>query len=265
MSTEKKRVGIISQILAAVIIALLVGGTSPWWWKELFGNTGGGPPHISSDSGGQEGGHTSNAPLPIKSPEADFSSGSTRVYSAVFSEWPESQNERGSIRVMHGTYVLQPSGNTWIGPGRWMDITALEQDFVIDLQFRIKERNPSALISLALGSAGQDADYVKAFMDVWSNDNVTYSLEKGRIKDDFYVVPENSIAERKQVPAELVGYDWTSGATITLKRQGGTMQFFVNRSFVREFPITRFRVSRLSLEAAFESTIEITSIEARKP
>lgn len=263
MTTEKKKTGIVSQIFVAVIIALLVGGTSPWWWKEFFGNGEQGSGYTQEPQSSQ--GDTSKDPSPINSPEPDFSSGSTRVYSSVFSEWPESQNEHGSIRVKHGTYVLQPSSNTWIGPGRWMDITTLEKDFVIDLRFRIKERNPSAVLSLGLASAGQDADYVKAYLDVWSSENVTYSLEKGRIKDNFYVIRENSIAEREQVPVEIRGHDWANGATVTLKRQGGIMQFFVNGSFVRAFPISRFRVSRLSLGAAFKSTLEVTSIEARIP
>lgn len=88
MTTEKKKTGIVSQIFVAVIIALLVGGTSPWWWKEFFGNGEQGSGYTQEPQSSQ--GDTSKDPSPINSPEPDFSSGSTGVYSSVFSEWPES-------------------------------------------------------------------------------------------------------------------------------------------------------------------------------
>ena len=100
---------------------------------------------------------------------------------------------------------------------------------------------------------------------MWSDQNVTYSAESGRIKDSFYVVRERAISERETVRDEISRNDWSKGGTLNIMRDGGVMRLFVNEIFLKEFPVSRFPVAKISVGAAFASTIQITSIEARVP
>ena len=137
-----------------------------------------------------------------RKPTSDFPGGSRRVYSAEFSTWPRNDSNLGSVKLGFGnSYVMEPFGNTWIGPGRSIDIPPLENDFVIDVRFQIERRNPSASLSFDVTGSGTDAESVKVYFDVWDNDNVTYSLERGRVRSGGglpipHVVTEETIASR---------------------------------------------------------------------
>ena len=278
MGSDTKKSGILGQIISTVVIALLVGGTSPWWWDKLFSGEGGSD---TSNTGTSSSGTTSKpkagqAPVPsdktlngqstlAKGPLPDFEGGSRRIYSAPLGEWPVNHTEHGLTKIEYGTYVLEPNANTWVGPGRWLDIAPLQSDFVLQFRFRILKRNPSAALSFGISGSDKDADYVKVYLDVWSDQNVTYSAESGRIKDSFYVVRERAISERETVRDEISRNDWSKGGTLNIMRDGGVMRLFVNEIFLKEFPVSRFPVAKISVGAAFASTIQITSIEARVP
>jgi trypsin-like peptidase len=201
-------------------------------------------------------------------PTADFPSGSKRVYSAAFSEWPISNSQQGSISLGFGnTYVLKPASNTWIGPGRPMAIPSLQADFVLDVRFRITEKNPSTALSLNLLGTGDDADSVDAYLELWSSENATYTLYKGRVKRTglpvAHSVTEEVLAERVALPSSIAAHSWSQGGKITLKREGGKMAFFVNDEFIKDFAVSLFPFNEIGLGVAFPSTVEITSIEAR--
>lgn len=208
-------------------------------------------------------------PQPITDlPVADFPSGSKRIYSAAFNEWPTVDSQYGSIKLGFGnTYVMKPASNTWIGPDRPINIPQLQGDFVLDVRFRITEKNPSASLNLTLQGSGDDADRLDVYFDLWSDEKASYTLNKSKVKRAGLAVPhvvtEEVIADRVALPASMAAYQWPSGGKITLKREGGKMAFFVNDEFVKEFTISLFPFNELGVEVALPSTVEITSIEAR--
>jgi trypsin-like peptidase len=198
----------------------------------------------------------------------DFPGGSRRAYSAEFDKWPTPTTGNGSITLGFGnSYVMRPASNIWIGPGKLMEITPLNQDFVLDMKFRVESRNPSAVVSLELSGAATDADDVNVYLELWNQNSATYSITKGRIRSGAlpvpHAIPEESIAERAELPAVIKSHDWSKGGKITLKREAGEMQLFVNDIYVKDFHVSVFPVDRLGVGAAFSSTILITSIEAR--
>jgi hypothetical protein len=209
-------------------------------------------------------------PVPTKlGRTSDFPSGSERVYIAEFDKWPTPDTEHGSITLGFGnSYVMRPKSNIWIGPGRMMEITPpLNQDFVLDMKFRVESRSPSAVISFELSGAATDADDVNVYLELWNENSATYSITKGRVKSGAlpvpHAIPEESIAERAQLSAGIKSHDWSKGGKITMKREGGEMQLFVNDIYVNDFRVSVFPVQLISVGAAFNSTVVITSIEAR--
>ena len=202
-------------------------------------------------------------------PAFDFPGGSKRIYSADFSTWPKHETDAGSVKLGFGnSYILEPSSNTWIGPGRSIDISPIENDFVFDVRFQVERRSPSAALTFGLTGGGTDAEAVDVFFEVWDEGNVTYSLSKGRVRSGGALavphgITEETIAERERLPSALQNQDWSKGGKLTLKREGGRMQFFVNESFVKEFSVSRFPVTKIGLGAAFKSRVVVTSIEAR--
>lgn len=208
------------------------------------------------------------APAPPQ-PAFDFPGGSRRVYSADFSTWPRPETNYGSVKLGFGnSYVMEPSSNTWIGPGRSIEILHLEDDFVFDVRFQIQERHPSASLNFDLVGGGTDAESVNVFFDVWDEDNVTYTLNRGRVRSGGglpvpHAITEETFANREQLSSALKNHDWSKGGKLTLKREGGHMQFFVNDGFVKEFSVSRFPVTKISIGAAFKSKVVVTSIEGR--
>lgn len=210
----------------------------------------------------------SAAPVPAQ-PTSDFPGGTRRAYSADFSTWPKLDSNHGSVKLDFGnSYVMEPSSNTWIGPGRLIEIPPLESDFVFDVRFQIRERHPSASLYFDLTGGGTDAESVHVFFNVWEEGNVTYSLSRDRVRSGGglavpHAVSEDRIADREQLPSALKHHDWSKGSKLTLKREGGRMQFFVNDGFVKEFGVSRFPVMQVGVGAAFKSKVVITSIEGR--
>lgn len=215
------------------------------------------------------GGHGENSAQPIDEPAPDFPGGSERLYSAEFASWPMQSTEHGSVTLGFGNaLVVKPTSNTWIGPGRTIGIPSVEGDFVCDVRFRIEERSPSAALHVRFSGAGNDAEAIDAYVSVWRDDRVTYTLNKARVRSGEglavpHVVTERVVADRVELPSEVSGSDWAAGGELTFKREGGVMQFFVNDTFVEEFDVSLFPVEGISLGAAFESTITITSMEFR--
>ncbi len=202
-------------------------------------------------------------------PPSDFPEGSVRAYSADFATWPTQDSEHGSVSLGFGnSLVLKPSSNTWIGPGRAIDIPSIEGDFVCDVRFRIEERSPSASLHVSFAGAGDDAETIDVYLSIWRDDNVTYTLNKGRVRSGEglavpHVVTEAVIAEREQLPPAVRDQNWSTGSELTLKREGGQMQFFVDDQFVKAFDVSLFSVEEVSIGAAQKSTIVVTSIEFR--
>lgn len=208
------------------------------------------------------------ASKPPLEPPADFPGGSKRLYSASFNEWPTNLSEHGSITLESGdSYVLRPASNVTIGPGRLMDIPPLAGDFLLDVRFRVTERNPSATLSVELSGREEDADSLEAWLELWGEQSATYSLLKGRVRRAglpiAHHVTEQSIADRASLPASIAAHRWSGGGKITLKREGGMMAFFVNDEFIRSFGVPLFAYNQIGLGASFRCTVVVTSIEAR--
>jgi len=248
----------LTQILIAVVIALLVGGSSPWWWKQFFR-------HSEKPSTGNS--DSAKPPDPkfsdVSTPSSDFPQGSKSVYSAIFLQWPTQKNESGSFGPDEGEYIISPSSNTWIGPG--MQITPINGDFVLDLHFRVQEKNPDASLQFQLSGSGQQADYIALFLDFWGTGKSDYSLDKGWIKDDHYLTRDKQITDREPMPAGIATSDWSKENKVTFKRTNGTMDLFVNDIYVRSFPVSLFTIDHIFMAAAFSSKIVLTSLEGRVP
>ncbi|MBI5895020.1 MAG: hypothetical protein HZB24_03085 [Desulfobacterales bacterium] len=136
------------------------------------------------------------------------------------------------------------------------------------MRSQIAERHPSASLTFNLTGGGDDAESIDVFFDVWDQGNVTNSLTRGRVRTGGglavpHAVSEETIAQREQLPSALKAHDWSKGFKLTLKREGGRMQFFVNDGFVKEFGVSRFGVMNIAVGAAFKSKIVVTSIEGR--
>lgn len=196
-------------------------------------------------------------------PAPDFPSGSLRVYSADFASWPLIQTDQGVIAREMGAYVLKPASNTWLGLGRMLEMTPLTGDFLFELRFRMLERSPGSSLMLELVGSGNDADGLLVYFTVEDPHPANYSIIKGRLKDNFYLLTEETLADRLPLPPDLQNRDWSAGNKLQLKRDGGTLYFFVNDAFVTQFPVPVAPLARLGLGAAFKSRVEITSIESR--
>lgn len=202
-------------------------------------------------------------------PTSDFPEGSHSVYLADFSEWPTKKTEHGSVTLGFGnTYVSQPISNTWIGSGRMNNTPAVENDFVFDVRFKIEERNPSSSLRIGLTGSGTDAETIDLYFNVWDQGNVVYSLSKGRVRSggDLSVphqITEETVAEREQLSSAFQNQDWQQGNKLTLKREGGKIQFLVNDMFIIESSVSGFPVTKVSVGAAHPSKVVVTSIEGR--
>ena len=271
------------QAVLGILGLALIGGAVATGGNGLFREEAGeseGAPSTrnegqSSDSNPSSNGDGVESPPdredPSERPPSDFPGGSTRAYSADFAAWSRPSSEHGRLSLGFGNaLVLQPSSNTWIGPGETIEISRVEGDFVCDLRFRIEERAPSAALNLRLQGVGDDADALKLFFSVWDDDHATYSIQKARVRSGGglgvpHLVTEEEVASRVDLPDPVQAHDWASGSELTLKRVGGEMQFFVNDQFVRDFPVAAFPVSKMALGAAFAAKIVVTSIEIRVP
>lgn len=255
---DRNKSGVLMQILVAAAIALLVGGTSPWWWKEIRRPQ----EQTAAKSSALPEQPVGPTQVPAQ-PTPDFPGGSKPAYSATFLQWPVVTNEHGFVGPLNGEYVLAPTSNTWVGPGDVMPITPLAGDFIFEAHFRIAERHSEAAFHLELLGSGPQADYLSVFLDISDIANATYTLDKGWIKDQHYLTRDKLIAERAPLAPAIATSDWSKPSKISLKREGGVMQFFVNDLLVREFPVTIFTVANVSVEAAFPSKIVVTSLEGR--
>lgn len=203
-------------------------------------------------------------------PPADFPGGSTRAFAVDFTALPRPSSEHGRVSLGFGNaLVLEPSSNTWLGLGRGIEVTGVEDDFVCDTRFRIEERHPSASLNWTLEGTGPAADRVNLILSVWRDDRATYTLTKDRVKTEGLAVPhvvtEAVVAERASLPTEVSAHDWSTGSELTLKRSGGAMQLFVNDRHLATFDVSLFPVREMGLSAAHESRIVVTSIECRVP
>jgi len=260
--SEKKKSGLIIQIIVGIILALAVGGSSPWWWNKIFPESEPGQPINPG---------TSEDP-PNKESQAqhisDFPGGSRRVYIADFSSWPTEDSEHGTISLTYtNCYEIQPFSNTWMGPQRLIDIPSVEGDFVFDIWFELQS-NPSSSLQFQLYSGGNESIAINAYLSVWGSGSITYSLTRYHVRSGGglpipYVVRSEEIVMRQELPDNLKSHDWTKESKMTLKREGGSLYFFVNDGFVKQFPTSLFPVTQIYLSAAFKSKVVITSIEAR--
>lgn len=256
--TEKKKTALLSQVLIAVIVALAAGGSAPWWLDKIFlksDNT----PNVADN-----GLKTDSIAIVA----SDFSEGSKRVYFANFKDWPTKTSEHGSITLTStNSYVLQPSSNIWIGPGRYIDIPAINGDYVFDIWVAFHHKLPSALKIIMSGS-GTEADLINLYLSVWDKNKVTFSITKDLVRSGNglpigYVVRSEKIASREQLPNTLKNHKWTKNSKLTIKREGGNLYFFVNDKLVKKFFASVFTVDKIDIGAAFESKVVLTSIEGR--
>jgi hypothetical protein len=202
---------------------------------------------------------------------ADFEGGSRQVYAADFSTWETKRTDQGSTNLGFGnSYVLEPISNAWVGATTYVESSELGGDFVIDFKYRIEEHQSDSGLGINLIGRGNDADIVSIYVYVWDSGKSVYTVNKGRRRSGGgltvpHVITEDTVADRKDLPSAFTGRDWSSGNTLTLMRQGGRAQLFVNGQLVEQFALSRFPVGRLGVSAAWKSKVVVTSIIARVP
>lgn len=260
--SEKNRAGFLAQVSVAVVIALAAGGSAPWWWDRMFPSSD----HESNNNSNNEKSITESGSFTQQ--KSNFSEGSKRVYFANFKQWPTKSSEHGSISLTStNSYVIQPSGNTWVGPGRLIETPSIEGDFVFDIWFEFQNKFPASL-HFQITGGGIETSSVGLYLTVWNKDKVTYSLTKDLVRSGNglpipYVVRSEKISSRERLSNDFKDHNWSKGSKLTLKREGGRLQLFVNDGFVKQFPASLFPVQKIGIGAAFASRVVVTSIEAR--
>ncbi len=256
---EKEKSGLAAQVFAAVVVALAAGGSAPWWWDDVF----------SKSNGVIVGTEDITEPKELTHKISDFSEGSKRVYFANFSKWPKRNTDYGTTTLSStNSYVIQPSSNAWIGPGRSIEIPSIDEDYVFDVWFRFHDKLPTAL-QFEIAGGGDEAPSIELFLSLWDKNKATYSITKSLVRSGNglgvpHVVRSEVIASREKLSvSDSKNHNWTKGSKLTIKREGGNIQLFVNDSFIKQFPAPLFPVKKISIAAAFESKVIITSIEAR--
>ena len=122
-----------------------------------------------------------------------------------------------------------------------MPITPLSGDFIFEAHFRVEEPSPESSLELQLLGSGQQADYISVYLEIRDVGNVTYSIDKGWIKDDHYLTRDRLIAERVHLEPTIAASNWSKQSKMGLKRENGVIQFFVNQETV-----SRLRVVLIS-------------------
>lgn len=257
--SENKKSGFAAQIFVAIVVALAAGGSAPWWWNKIFS----GAEEVIVDAA------DISKPKEFTQQTSDFPEGSKRVYFANFSEWPKKKTKNGTITLSStNSYVIQPFSNSWVGPGRSIEIPSINGDYVFDVWFRLHEELPTAL-NFNLTGGGVEAPSIKLYLSFWEKDKTTYSITKDLVRSGNglpipYVVRSESVASREKLPVSgFKSHNWIKGGKLTIKREGGNIQLFVNDKFIKQFSASLFSVKKISVGAAFESKVIISSIEAR--
>ena len=199
---------------------------------------------------------------PEKSVPVDFPTGSKTAYVVQFSQWPAVTDEHGHVGPEGGNYVLEATSNTWMGPGRKLPISPLQGDFIMDIAFQIVRKKDCSL-SITLSDAGSDYAQLSFYFDIWEAGSQTFSITEDWVRQNFYADTKRKIAERASVPPDFRSPDWTGENTLSVKREGQQIGFYLNGHLLRSFPSPDFDVRQFGLGIAFESRVLLTSVKAR--
>ena len=197
--------------------------------------------------------------------DVDFTRGSRVAYRGQFNAWPKQKNQYGVAQPEAKGYGLQAVSNTWVGPGQYVDITPdIHGDFILDLTFKVVHRT-NASMSITLSDAGKNYPQVEFFFDIWEKGNLTYSIYENYVKNNFYSNIRRKFAERLPVKWNTSTIDWGTPNTLTIKREGNRMAFYLNRVQLHGFSVPTFPLKKMGLGLAFKSKILFTSVQARVP
>jgi hypothetical protein len=195
----------------------------------------------------------------------NFKGGSKVAFNADFASWPQNTTKSGIARAEGGGYGLEAKTNTWIGPGQYIPIRPeIRGDFIMDLTFRFVHRTDASL-SISLSDAGSNYSQVEFFFDIWKSGRCTYSIYENWVKNDFYVNVRRKFADRMPVKFSTDKIDWARKNTLTIKREGKQMRFYLNNMALDTFYVPLFPLKKMSLGLAFKSKVLFTAVRARIP
>jgi hypothetical protein len=195
----------------------------------------------------------------------DFSQGSKTVWLADFSKWPKVGKEHGSAGPRYGDYVLEAYSNTWIGPGRYMELATLTKDFIVDLSFKVLHKTSFSL-NINLSDAGRNYSQIAFYFSLWESGDAVFSINERWVKDDFYVNNKREISSRDSVENQLVSHvNWNEVNRLSFKREGSQVSFYFNNRLLKSFQASHFDVKKIGISLAFKSKVQVTALEARVP
>ncbi|MFT3705110.1 MAG: toll/interleukin-1 receptor domain-containing protein [Agriterribacter sp.] len=199
--------------------------------------------------------------------KVDFTSGKNIVYSADFSVFSKQQNQYGTVQpsANWNLYEMEALSNTWVGLPSYIKLsTALENNFIYDIWFKIIEGNPS--VNVILSDDGVNYSNYQFYLDVSQDATSTYTAEEGWIKDNFYASVKKQFAERAIVSNCVTSkINWKEINHITVKRDGETIYYYLNNYLLQSFQAAVFPIKKTTFSLAQKSKIQITSIEGSIP
>lgn len=207
------------------------------------------------------------SPPPAASSNAtpvDFPQGSRLVYKANFSQWPAIKNKRGYVRPEADHYAMQATSNAWIGPNGYLPIRQLYGDFIVDVSFRVVEKE-NCSINIKLSDDGQNYSQFDFFFDIWQSSIPTFSVYENWVEKDFYVNIKRRYAERMTVPKHLASIDWSQINTLSIKRNGKELSYLLNGHVLELFNAPHLNIRKMGLALAFRSKVYIMAVKARVP
>lgn len=193
-----------------------------------------------------------------------IASGSKTIYKARFSEWPQVSSKHGYVGPQGDNYTLSATGNTWMGPGSYLPITPLKNDFILDISFQVL-RKKNCSLSFTLSDAGNNYSQLYFGLDLWKSGSATFSVYENWVKNNFNVHTKRKIASRSPVPQNLATVVWTNVNTLSFKRDGNRVSIYCNNQLLEAFQAPKFEIKELGVGIAFESKVLLTSVVAKVP
>lgn len=205
-----------------------------------------------------------NVPGVLLLKDVDFKNGSKTVYQANLSSWPRKKGQHGLAVPEGNSYALEATSNTWMGAGFVPLTPQLTSDFILNISFKVIHMEDCSL-SITLSDSGTNYSQLNLFFDIWKSRGPTFSAYEYWVTDNFYSNLKRKFAERQPVPDMKAQVNWNSINTLSIKREGVTISYYLNKRLLQSFSASLFTVRRLSTSLAFRSKVVLTSVNAKVP
>ena len=208
---------------------------------------------------GQGGSETTADPLEL---------GPTRTsWSAQFANWPAAENEHGSYGPTSdragASFAIRPNGNTWLGPPS-VTVKPIDGDFQADVAFHIPSRGDKSL-RIGFGQTGSgDRTSLEFYISRWAAGQPTFGVSVFTLQG-IYVTSNRQVVEREPLPIASDQLDWNRSAILSVRRVGARVGVYLNDILLNSFDAPAFRISQVSVSAAFPGEIRISSFSVHEP